>query len=152
MNRVVSFDAETFYADKSNKKEKYSVTEQGTIPYCRDERFDPYLISVSDGQETWSGPTANFNWNALDGATLVSHNRYFDESVYEEMVERGWAPRIAIPRWHCTAALTTYLCMRRDLARAAEFLLGVQVDKSYRVDADGKKWADMVAAGVSDKV
>lgn len=152
MSRVVSVDFETFYVDKSDKKEKYSVTEQGTIRYCCDPRFDPYLISVSDGAETWSGRPADFNWSALEGATLLSHNRYFDESVYEEMVKRGWAPRITTAGWHCTASLTTYLCMRRDLARAAEFLLGTIVDKSYRVDADGKNWEAIVAAGAAEKV
>lgn len=149
--RTVSVDFETFYSTQE-KDNKYSIKEMSAWKYIHDARFDPYLISVSDGSDTWAGHPKEFNWDALDGAQLLSHNRYFDSMVYKRMVELNLAPRVNYREWHCTANLTTYLCMRRDLSRAAEFLLGVAADKSYRVDADGKHWEDMVKAGVDEKV
>lgn len=141
MNRVIGLDFETKYCEK----EGFGIKQQGMVRYIKDERFDPYLISVSDGADTWAGQPKNFNWSSLDGATLVSHNRAFDETVYEEMVLRGLAPRVDLQAWHCTANLAVYLCMRRDLVRACEFLLGVTVDKSERGKADGKGWAELTA-------
>lgn len=146
--RIISLDFETFY----HTKEKYDIRNLGAVPYIRHERFDPYLISVSDGSQSWAGHPRNFNWNALDDQTLLSHNAGFDSRVLEEMTKRNLAPKVNFKEWHCTANLSTFLCMRRDLARAAEFLLGVAVDKSYRLDADGKTWDDMVKAGVDEKV
>jgi hypothetical protein len=148
MGRIVSVDFENFYDTESG----YNLKEIGRERYIRDERFDPYLISVCDGSQTWAGHPKEFNWSALDGETLLSHNAAFDSRVYSEMVKRGMAPKLRIPAWHCTANLSTFLCMRRDLERACEFLLGVNIDKSYRVDANGRTWDDMVKAGVAEKV
>lgn len=131
-----SLDFETFYSPKL----KYSIKRQIAEQYCKHDLFDPYLISVSDGTTCWSGPRANFNWNAIDGQTLVSHNRYFDQSVYEEMVYRGWAPKLTIPAWHCTADLSSYICNRRALDQAVEHLYKVRLDKSVRADAKDKRW------------
>mgnify|MGYP003335641913 CR=1 FL=1 len=140
MSRTVSIDFETRYDEKAG----FGIRVQGTMGYLRDERFDPYLISVSDGKETWAGPTKAFCWESLNGATLVSHNAYFDSAVLKEMQRRGWAPQIDYKEWHCTANLSAYLCLRRDLARASKYLLGKEVDKSVRKDASGKGWAELV--------
>src|SRR6185295_19708182 len=145
--RTISLDFETFYI-----KDEYSILEQGSVGYVRDPRFDPYLVSVCDGKEVWSGPIKNFNWDAIQGARLLSHNRYFDQSVNDEMVRRSWAPAIKYHDWKCTASLTMFLAMRRDLLRATEFLLGEQVDKSYRDYANGKHWDDIVKEGKAEKV
>ena len=145
--RIVAVDFETFYSKKD-----YSLKDLGVAAYLRDPRFDAYLISVCDGEDTWAGHPSEFHWPALEGATLLSHNAGFDSRVYTRLVELGRAPKVNFKEWHCTANLSVYLSMRRDLARASEFLLGTQVDKSYREDADGKTMADMVAAGVFEKV
>jgi len=151
----VSLDFETFYSTKL----KYSIKRQIAEQYCRHELFDPYLISVSDGQTCWAGPRREFNWNAIDGRVLVSHNRYFDQSVYEEMVRRGWAPKLTIPAWYCTADLTSYICNRRSLDHAVEYLYKERLSKSVRADAANKRWpddfsaaqqADMIKYGRSD--
>jgi len=136
-----SLDFETYY----NKKEGLGIKQQGMQRYVRDPRFDAYFISVYDGETAWAGHRNRFNWDALDGQVLLSHNAAFDSSVYEELVKRGQAPRLKIPEWHCTANLSTYVCSRRDLGRAAEFLFGVKLDKSVRGDADGKTW-EMLSA------
>lgn len=148
MSRIISVDYETFYDTKAG----YDIKALGAATYVRDPRFNPYLVSVFDGQASWAGHVRDFNWEALQGETLLSHNAGFDSRVAAEMAKRGTAPALNVKAWHCTANLTTYLCMRRDLARASEFLLGHVVDKSYRLDADGLQWEQMVAAGVSEKV
>jgi hypothetical protein len=132
----IALDFETFFS----RKLKYSVA--GNLPeiYCADERFDPYLLSVCDGTHSWSGAPKDFNWSALEGAVVLCHNYRFDGSVYEEMVKRGLAPRINVAEWVCTANLTSYLCNRRALADAVEYLFKVKLDKSVRADADNKKW------------
>jgi len=132
----ISLDFETFYS----KKLKYGLTTQIAEQYCRSPLFDPYMLSVSDGTTTWAGPPKDFNWSALDGKVLVSHNKYFDCSVYNEMVRRGWAPQINIAGWECTANLTAYICNRRALAQAVEHLYKIKLNKAVREDASGRRW------------
>lgn len=133
---VIVLDFETFYSTKL----KYSIKRQIAEQYCKHSFFDPYLVSVSDGATCWAGSSKDFNWSALDGRTIVSHNAYFDHSVYNEMVLRGQAPKLNIPAWHCSANLTAYLCNRRALDHAVEYLFGVKISKAARSDANGKRW------------
>src|SRR5688572_11294764 len=102
----ISFDTETFFS----KKLKYSVKTMIAEQYAKHELFDCYQISVCDGTTSWAGHPKNFNWSALDGRILVSHNAYFDRNIYQELVRRGLAPKLNIPAWHCTSNLTAYLC------------------------------------------
>lgn len=133
---ATALDFETYY----NKKEGLGIKQQGMAGYVRDQRFDAYFVSVYDGETAWAGHRSRFNWDALDGQVLLSHNAAFDSLVYKELVKRGQAPQLNIPEWHCTANLSTYICSRRDLGRAAEYLFGVHLDKDVRGDADGKTW------------
>jgi hypothetical protein len=151
----VAIDFETFYSKKLRYGLKQMIPEQ----YCAHELFDPYLISVSDGSQCWSGPRKDFNWDSIKGRPLLSHNARFDKAVYLEMVKRGWAPALDTPSWYCTADLTSYLCNRRALQQAVEHLFGVRVSKEYRDVADGKNWPQdyseaereqIMAAGRSD--
>ena len=148
MSRIISLDFETFY----DKKAEYGIQQLGQWKYCDDPRFDPYLISLSDGAETWAGSPKDLNWSALEGATLLSHNKAFDATVYEAMVRKGMAPRIAFKEWLCTANMSAYLCNRRSLKDAAGFLLGVELSKETRDYASGKHWEDMVKEGRSEEM
>lgn len=154
-SRIISVDFETYYS----KKEKYGISELGAWKYCDDARFDPYLIAVSDGSESWAGEPQDFCWESLEGATLLSHNRAFDSCVYEAMVRKGMAPRVNIKDWLCTANMTAYLCNRRSLKDSSEFLLGVKLSKATRDYAKEKhaadmrrdgKWEEMLGYGRSD--
>lgn len=156
MSLILSVDFETFYSTKL----KYGIKQLGMHAYCDHELFDPYLIAVSTGIDSWAGEPHAFNWNLFEGATLVSHNAAFDSYVYETMVRRGMAPRVNYARWLCTADMTSFLCNERALDNAVFTLLGVQLDKSVRADADGKTskelkadvggWKRMLAYGRSD--
>lgn len=134
--KIISLDMEVFYSSKL----KYTLKSMIVDQFVKSNLFDPYLVSVSDGAQTWSGEFKNFNWQALDGACLVSHNARFDETVYLEMVERGLAPKLNIPNWFCSADLTSYICNRRALDHACEHLLKVKLSKADRKNADGRHW------------
>jgi hypothetical protein len=133
---AICLDYETFYSSKL----KYGLKQMIAETYVRHELFDPYLLAVCDGKTSWAGHPKDFNWNALEGQTLLSHNRYFDNTVFNEQVRRGWIPNVKYKSWECTANMTAYLCNRRALDNAVEFLYGIKLDKSARGEADGKHW------------
>ena len=58
MSRVWAIDLETFYTSK------YSLKSMIAEEYCRDERFDAYLVSAAsaDGVE-WAGHPGDFDWS-----------------------------------------------------------------------------------------
>lgn len=140
---VISVDFETFYHTKID----YGIKQLGMDRYCAHEKFDPYLISVSDGTHSWAGHPKDFNWDSLTGAVIPAHNSAFDSRVFSEMVTRGLAPRVRHRGWVCTANMSSYLSNRRSLADAAKFLLGVELSKETRNYADGKTAADIKADG-----
>lgn len=133
---TISIDFETYFSKKLRYGLKTMIAEQ----YCGNALFDAYMVSVSDGKNSWAGHPSKLNWNILEGKTLLSHNRYFDSTVYAELVKRGLAPKVIYANWHCTADLSAYLCNRRALDNACEHLLGVKVSKESRSNADGKSW------------
>lgn len=155
MKRVIGYDWETYYATKQS----YGIKELGMWRYLHDDRFDPYLIAVSDGEDSWAGPPSRFNFAAVEGQTLVSHNKHFDSMVTAAAEEKGMIPRVQPAEWHCTANMSSYLCNRRSLADACSHLLGVTLSKEVRDYANGKhaddmiadgKWPDMLGYGRSD--
>lgn len=146
--RIVSLDTETFFDTKSG----YGLKELGVSRYCRDDRFDAYLISVSDGVQTWAGSPKDFCWESLEGATILSHNQVFDQTVIREMQKRGLAPEFKFHEWLDTANLSSFLCNRRALDQASAFLLGEKLSKETRNYADGKHWRDIVADGRSEEM
>lgn len=132
----IAIDFETFFS----KKLKTSLRVQIAEEYCNSPFFDCYLISVCDGESTWSGHPSEFNWASLDGAVIVSHNRYFDETVWQTLFKRGLCPKPNYKAFHCTANLTSYICNRRALADAVKHLYGVAADKEYRTVTENKRW------------
>jgi hypothetical protein len=152
---VISVDFESFYS----KKLKYGLRRMIPEQYCAHELFDAYMISVCDGTTTWAGHPRDFNWKSLSGATVLSHNARFDRTIYQELVKRGLAPQVDYAAWCCTANLTSYLCNKRALDHAVEFLYGIRISKDVRADAEGKRWpqdfseserADMLKYAKSD--
>jgi hypothetical protein len=132
----IALDFETFFS----KKLRYGLWQMIAEQYCAHDLFDCYLMSVSDGTTSWAGHPSTFNWSALEGATLLSHNARFDKTVYEELVRRKLAPSVAYADWICTANLTSYICNRRALQDSVEHLFQHRVSKEYRGVADGKHW------------
>lgn len=135
---AISLDYETYFASKLG----YSVKGKTPEEYVNDERFDAYMLSVCDGSNAWSGHPRDFNWSALEGRELVSHNRGFDSAVHKRLEQLGKIPKLNIPWWHCSANMSAYLCNRRALDDAIEHLFQIKLSKAARANADGKKWPD----------
>jgi hypothetical protein len=155
MSNPIGIDFETYY----NTKAKYGIKELGNDRYIDHALFDPYMISVSDGVDSWAGELRDFNWNSLDGQTVCAHNARFDEAVAEEAVKRGLADKFTPKEFLCTADMSSYICNRRSLKDASEFLLGVSLSKETRDYANGKtardikddgRWPEMVDYARSD--
>jgi hypothetical protein len=139
----ISLDFETFYS----KKLKYGLKQLIAEDYCRHELFDCYLLSACNGPIVWAGAPGEFNWESVHGAVVVSHNRYFDNTVFNELQRRNLIPAHVKPAaWHCTANLTSYLCNRRALAEAVLHLYKTKVGKDYRDIMDNAKFADLTEA------
>jgi hypothetical protein len=146
MTKTLAFDTETFY-DKD-----ITVKTMGTHKYAWHPRAACYLISVCDGTTTWAGSPKDFDFSMLNGAVLLSHNKAFDEEVLLAHVARGEWPAVTPAAWHCTANMSAYLCNRRSLADAAEFLLGKGVSKGMRDWMKGRTWDDAVREGKSEEL
>lgn len=142
MSKVISFDTETAY-----DKDDCTVKRLGNDMYTKHPRFECYMISVCDGEETWAGHPRGFNWDALRGATLVSHNAGFDQAVFKQMVDVNTAPPLAFQGWFCTADLSAYTFKIRALDAVVKHAYGVDLSKGMRNWMQGKTWADAVKAG-----
>jgi len=149
MQKIISVDFETYYS------KDFSVSDLGAWKYSRDPRCDIYLISVCDGVESWAGHPSEFNFSALEGATLVSHHAAFDEEIALAAKERGLfeVPNLnaaRMPHWHCTLDMSRYLFNVASLHDACKMGLGIDVDKGVRDRAKGKTVEDMKKEGWYD--
>lgn len=133
---VVALDTETYW----NRKLKYTVRTQIVDQYAASPLFECFLVSACDGVTSWAGEPSAFNWESLNGQTLVSHNARFDKAIIAEMIKRGQIPKFTPAAWLCSADMTSYLCNRRSLDAAVEHLLGQKVDKTVRADSHAKHW------------
>src|SRR6188768_1447184 len=104
---AIAVDFETYYDGDG-----CSVKSLGNWAYARHPDWEAYMISVCDGSQTWVGHPDKLNWESLKGETLVSHNAFFDRSVYRRLVELGKAPPdLGLDKdWHCSSNLGAYLC------------------------------------------
>jgi DNA polymerase len=148
VTRYAAVDFETFY-DK-----EYSLRKMSTWAYVYHEKFDAYLVSVYDGGEIkWFGHPKDFDWNSLNGMTLLAHNASFDELVFRRLREQGIVPASCQPAgWLCTADLAAYLRVKRDLATASKILLGRTMNKATRDKMKGKTRAEAIAAGMGTEL
>lgn len=147
MKRTIAVDFETFYSDEC------SVRTLGNWAYARHPDWDVYMISVCDGAETWVGHPRDFNFSALAGNTLVSHNAFFDRTVNRRLVELEKSIAGLDTDWHCSSNLGAYLCgSARSLKDVAKKLLGVDLSKDVRDRAKGKRWDEMVSEGWSEEM
>ena len=137
---TAAVDFETYYS------KDVGIESQGVWHYCRHPEFDAYLvtISTSTGQK-YCGRPENFDWSCIAGENWrwVSHNRSFDKPVYESIVEKGKIPAHFPQVWDCTADLSAFLGVPRNLKGASETLFGAQMSKDTRNKMKGKRWEDM---------
>lgn len=140
-NNIVAVDFETAYDSE------YSLSKMSVANYVKDPRFDAYLVSVDDGENIkYVGRPEGFDWAKLDGMVIAMHNASFDYCVLSRIAELGKIPRMPLgARYVCTADLSAWLGVKRDLKTAALYLLGEEVSKATRTAMKGKRSADLVA-------
>lgn len=139
-----ALDFESYY----EAGEKYSLRGMGTWEYCADPRFDAYLMAWRDETGTWVGEPRAFDWERIRDRLILMHNANFDGVVLQFLVKNGVIPswiadpvnfRVNVPLL-CTADMTAYLRVKRDLSSAAKYLLGAKVDKGPRDMMKGLHW------------
>lgn len=141
MSDTIAIDFETYY----HKAVDYTVQRLGSWGYTHHELFDPYMVSVCDGEQVWVGHPRDFNWDSLVGADLVSHNKSFDQAVLHAGIDLGVIPPQAghYLSWSCSSSMSAYLFNRHSLAEAAFHALGKRVSKAERDKMNGKLWTDL---------
>lgn len=185
-DEAVAIDYETFYDSKGG----YSLANMSPQQYCADARFDAYLVAICgwdifngprdnellpmvypgrvvfrdlpDGRQLYIGRPEHFNhWGRLKGRILLAHNAGFDSVVTDELVKRGVLPKfLKDSEWKCTADLSAFLMVPRNLKGAMKELFGKEISKEVRAGMDGrhdydlnpKELHDLVEYGGSDAV
>jgi DNA polymerase I-like protein with 3'-5' exonuclease and polymerase domains len=140
--KAAAVDFETYY------DAEVGIESLGVWHYCRHEAFDAYLVTIatSDGHK-YCGRPEDFDWSCISGDEWrwISHNRSFDQPVYESLVECGKLPPVFPSVWECTADMCAYFGAPRSLKNASAELLGADVSKDTRNKMKGKRWEDMDA-------
>lgn len=120
---------------------------------------------LPDGRQLYVGRPENFgDWDNLRGRILIAHNAAFDSVVTDELARRGMIPswldstRPKIPphdfrpcdadltdppEWKCTADLSAYLMVPRNLKGAMKELYGKEISKAVRAGMDGRHDYDL---------
>ena len=173
---AVALDYETYYSTKSG----YSLTTMPTDAYCRDERFDAYLVAIcgrnifdglcddglvtcdvkpsvtrtlEDGRQLYIGRPEHFSyWNRLNDRILLAHNASFDSAVTDELVRRKLIPELHDVEWQCTADLSSYLLAPRNLKGAMKELFGKEISKAVRAGMDGRHDYDLSPVELRDLI
>lgn len=140
-SRIAAIDFESYYHTKN-----CSIRVQGTRGYIEHPEFDAYMVSIatSDGG-TFVGHPSDFDFHELaDYPIWLSHNKGFDQTLYQLVRAKGKIVGPDPHRWHCTADLAAYLGFPRDLAGLLEYLYEVKLDKSVRDRMSGRKWESLL--------
>lgn len=163
-SKAIAFDFETFYDTKAG----YSLTSMSPQNYCADARFDPYLVAIcgrdifdheygtlpdftifrrlDDGRQLYIGRPENFpDWGVFHGRIMLAHNLAFDSVVAAECVKRGIIKGLDLSKvdGQCTADLTAYLGVQRNLKAAMKWLFGKEISKEVRALMDSRHVSDL---------
>lgn len=136
MNTTVAIDFETTYSDTRD------IRKLGSKSYLAHPETDIYMVSMFGEGVEWVGHPKDAPWELLEGREWISHNRSFDQQVWQELRRRGMLLP-APTRWNCTADLSAFLQVKRDLATASKILLDVHLDKGVRNRMKNQTWEGM---------
>lgn len=102
------------------------------------------LRKLADGRHLYIGRGEDFPyWENLNGRIIVCHNCAFDSIVFEECWKRGMLPRLKDIEWKCTADLSAYMMVPRNLKGAMKELFGKEISKEVRTGMDGRHDYDL---------
>lgn len=132
----IAIDTENFWS----KKLKYTVRTMLPEAFAAHHLYEFYMVSASDGKNSWAGAPEAFSWEALEGRVLVSHNARYDQAIINEAIKRGQIPSFKPAAWYCSAAMSSYLCNRRSLADSIEYFYKTKLSKNVRDDSSDRHW------------
>lgn len=137
------------------------VSEDGTATV-----FDPGTGSMyrrlPDGRQVYVGRPEHFpDYETMKGRHLIAHNDQFETTVTRELVKRHILPEFILENeWDCTANLSAFLMVPRNLKGAMKYLYGTDISKEVRSSMNGRhdyelspaEHRDLVEYGGSDAV
>jgi len=130
---VCAFDFECEYSDSIN------VKVQGNQNYARLTKvFLVSLFSPELGIE-YVGPPELAPW-PTNGVAMVAHNVGFDSAVYKACQAKGDLPNDLNPLFVCSADLSAYMLLGRNLKDVVKAAYNVELSKSIRNRAKNKGW------------
>ncbi len=134
----IAIDTETYYS------KTYSIRDLGNWAYVNHPEFNCYMLTAAyeDGRK-WAGHPRDFEWESLNGHTMIMHNAGFDTAVLTRLCELGVARSFEVMEIFDTADMAAYLGYPRSLASASSGLLGIKMDKTTRDKMKGQQWDDM---------
>lgn len=141
--RLIGIDFESTFIPKVR-----GAGELGPMAYAMHPDTEVFLISAYDGKESLVADPYELTpaeWEDLLFADAwVSHNRTFDKAIFHRLCQdipalhcfrspiSATQENLIAPPWHCSADLAAYCGVKRDLATASKFMLGMKIEKSTR--------------------
>jgi hypothetical protein len=170
---AVAIDYETFYDTKARytlgfvkgRGDDPDFPGMSAVSYCRDERFDPYLVSIygpdisdtlpadENGCQLYVGRPESFDsWRKISHRIVLAHNAGFDEVVTLECVRRGLIPELVDVQWQDTIDLARYLMTPGSLKDSMKHLFGREISKAVRAAMDGRTMSDLSPKELDDLI
>lgn len=129
---IIGLDTESTYTKDRD------IRSLGATNYIRHPETEHYLVSLWTPEWHMVCPPSKVPWDFLQGTTLVSHNRSYDQRVITHI-----APPLELAGWHCSADLAAFVQSPRALKDASAQLLGIRASKEIRDKMKGKRIQDL---------
>ena len=137
MTKTYAIDFESYYDNDC------SITN-GLENYVNHPDFDCYMVSIwGDDDFNWVGHPKDAPWELICGHTWISHNRSFDEGLWN-LLSHDWVePGVGPADWHCSADCAAYHGFPRSLKESCKEVFAVDISKGTRDNMKGLQWETM---------
>ena len=115
-----------------------SIGTHGTFGYLAHPDTKIFMVAIYGDGISYVGEPEGAPWDEIRGNCVIAHNYTFEQAVFRECERRGIIKEPLNETGFCTADLSAYLQVPRNLLGAARELLGVALDKTTRDKFKGK--------------
>jgi hypothetical protein len=115
-----------------------SIGTHGTFGYLAHPETKIFMVAIYGEGISYVGEPEGAPWDEIRGNCVIAHNYTFEQAVFRECERRGIIKEPLNETGFCTADLSAYLQVPRNLLGAARELLGVALDKTTRDKFKGK--------------
>jgi len=120
-------------------KRKIGLRTMGVDQYLWHPEVEIYLCSIHTQWGEFVGHPAEFNWSEIADLDWVSHNAGFDRRVWRRFLHDHPDQACFSPKtWHCTANMTSWMGLPRDLKGAVSAVFNVDISKDARKKMENK--------------